>query len=109
MLVRDNGLMFNRELLLKLENDEFGLSSSKESNLEGLEFRLSSGKECGLDGEEFHGYLSVPSEIPPSDHLQRSVHASDSNHESDDEAAPGLASIPGRLKDGLVYTVCACV
>ncbi len=35
-----------------IENDEFGLSSGKESNLEG---------------EEFYGYLSAPSEIPVSD------------------------------------------
>ncbi len=36
------------EVLLKLANDEFGLSSGKESDLEGL---------------EFHGYLSASSEI----------------------------------------------
>ncbi len=40
------------EALLKLENDEFGLSSGKESDLEGV---------------EFHSYLSASSEIPVSE------------------------------------------
>ncbi len=38
-----------RELILSLDNDEF---------------RLSSGKESGSEGLEVHGYLPAPSEIP---------------------------------------------
>ncbi len=39
------------EVRSKLENDEFGLSSGKENDLEGV---------------EFHGYQSTPSVIPVS-------------------------------------------
>ncbi len=45
-----NGERFDvSELILSLDNDEF---------------RLSSGKESGLEGLEVHGYLPAPSEIP---------------------------------------------
>ncbi len=37
------------EVLLRLDDDEFGLSSDKESDMEGI---------------EVHGYLPAPSEIP---------------------------------------------
>ncbi len=51
MTVKDcSGERFDvRELILSLYNNEF---------------RLSSGKESGLKGVEVHGYLPAPSEIP---------------------------------------------
>ncbi len=54
--------MSNSDVLLRLENDEFGLSSGEESDFEG---------------EEVHGYLPSPS-ILLSD--------------SDDNAAPGFSA-----------------
>ncbi len=63
------------EVLLRLESDEFGLSSGEESDFEG---------------EEIHGYLPVPSgdavsDIGDADPLSTAL--SDSAHESDDDAA----------------------
>ncbi len=40
------------DVILRLENNEFGLSSGKQSDLEGV---------------EAHGYLSAPTEIPVSE------------------------------------------
>ena len=63
-------------MLLRLENDDFGLSSGEENDFEG---------------EEVHGYLPTPSEVPVSE-IGGADSPSTALSDSDDDAAPGLSA-----------------